>query len=210
MPYTSDSRDAGFSLIEILVALTVFSLIAAASTTVLMSTLQAKETATALSTEQRKLQVARSLMKQDFAQMVARPARGPYGDAVPQSLRGGGAIRDDNSVLIEFSRRGWVNPGGRIGRGNVQHVRYLFENGAIIRETRRRTDPTPDTPIDRRTLLTDITRADIQFFDGRVWQPDVVSGGFETSYFPRAVMLRMTDSTGHSVDHLFTVKGSMP
>lgn len=202
--------DHGFTLVEMLVALTVFALLAAASASILSVTLSSRETVQSLSDEQRTLQVMRSLMRRDFAQMVARPTRDAQGGLPLTSMDGGTAIINDPGALIRFSRRGWSNPGGRAGRGTIQHVLYRFEGNVLYRETRLRPDPGPTTETIRRPLLTDIENIRIRFFDGRNWDDDWSVGDYQSDTLPRAVSLEIiTRQSATPVEHLFLVKGSV-
>ncbi len=206
----TDRGDAGFTLVEILVTLVVFSLLAAASTSVLSLSLNTRETIVQKEADLRTLQVSRALMKADFAQMVARPVRDPYGGLAPASIEGGFAIRNDPGAILRFSRRGWINPGGRANRGDLQYVTYRFEDGKLLRQSRLRPDPGPETGEVNRVLFDGISAIRIRFFNGSIWQDDWTSGDLTSADLPRALSLTITDENEDQIEHLFVVKGAAP
>lgn len=204
------TRDEGFTLVEVLVTLVIFALLAAASTSVLSITLNTRETIAEREADLRSIQLARALMKADFAQMVGRPVRDPFGGLSPASIEGGFAIRNDPGVILRFSRRGWINPGGRANRGDLQYVTYRFENGELKRQTRLRTDPGPQTGEISRVLFDQLIEVRIRFFNGTIWQDDWTTGDFASAELPRALSLTLTHEGGDQIEHLFVVKGAAP
>ena len=104
----------GFTLLELLVALAIFGLLAAMSYSGLHAVLQQQ-----LYTEQAAerlgaLQKLYLIMQRDIEQIVARTVRDEFGDA-QLPVVGGDAL--------QFTRGGWRNPAGR-QRSTLQRVGY--------------------------------------------------------------------------------------
>ena len=160
-PSRPTSREAGFSLVEVMVSLAIVALLGISGAAILTSSIRSKEQIAEASERLRELQTARAVMTMDLAQIAWRPIRDPYGVTDPFVFRGGGV--GDADLLMMFARSGWANPGGLEPRGPIQVVSYRVEDGALIRDMRLRPDATPSTPVISRPLLTGVERVDVSF-----------------------------------------------
>ncbi len=133
------SAAAGFTLIEVLIALAITAFIAAIAYSSLSTALQAVETTRA--TAQRSYEVNRAWMiiSRDLRQFVARPVRDEFGQVEP-AITGGTAAR----FPLSFTRTGWHNPNDS-QRSNLQRVNYRVEDGALWRDAYTVLDRAPDT-----------------------------------------------------------------
>jgi len=192
----------GFTLIEMLVALAVFAVIAAAGTSVMTYTITESAPLAAASARLDQLQIARVIMRNDFAQIAARPVRGRFGEANGLGLQGGAIPGAEN--LISFVRRGWSNPGGLETRSSLQAVTYVYEDGELRRISRPMLDPTPETPEEAVTLLRGIEDLHVTFFSNGQWSerwiassgghllPAVIAIDFEMEGYGRLRQLFVT------------------
>ena len=117
----------GFTLLELLVALAVFAIMAAAAYSSLHNILY---TEAAVETETRRLaelQMAFFLLERDIEQAVPRGIRDEYGETQPP-LQTGRLLGD----LLIFTRAGWDNPLGQ-PRSGLQRLSYRFEQGQLFR-----------------------------------------------------------------------------
>lgn len=110
-------RPHGFTLLEVLVAISIFALIGVASYRVLSSVLQTNERLEARSAELRRVNRAFWLIQQDVEQMIRRPVRGADGSAQPYLEVGSG------DPPLEFTRTGRDNPLG-LPRSRMLRVAY--------------------------------------------------------------------------------------
>lgn len=198
----------GFTLVETLIALSVFAIIAVAASTSLSVAIGAKDQAETVSDKLVSLSVARSIIRNDFSQIVRRSVRDPYGGNSGITFEGGAL--DDQKALVRLVRRGWVNPGARETRGDLQYVEYRFEGGQLIRRIRRRIDAGPETPVYDQVLLSDLEDASIEFLVGRNWQQSWRLRGGAVANLPSAVSIETTSAEHGSLQHLFLVSGERP
>ncbi len=161
------TREAGFTLVEMLIAVFIFSLISIGSMTALSSTLQGKTQINAHMDDIAKMESARALMKSDFANIILRHNRDAYGSPQDYLLSGG----YDN--LISFTRTGRVNPGGLERRGDLQRVVYILEDGQLIRRSLTQANPVPQTPSVDRVMMDGIASAKLNFTLGEETLPYV-------------------------------------
>jgi general secretion pathway protein J len=158
------AANAGFTLVEALVSLFVFSIIAAGSVMVLVQSVRSQEAVRAVDATVRDLQLTQSLLASDAAQMAPRTVRLPDNSRTPR-FSGGRA-----SVAMAFVRAaGAVDP-ARGALTQVAYVEYQVRGDRLVRRTRSSLDPTPATRMDERVMLRGIANAQIAFFDGATWQ----------------------------------------
>ena len=153
---------SGFTLVEALVALMLFGLIAAAGTAVLSVSIDNRFAVREATDRTAGLQRTRSLLKADLGQATGRRTRDRNGE--PQALALSGATVPGSPVLI-LTRAGWSNA-GRAERSSLQRVEYsLVEN-----RLERRASPFLDgsRPGPPQQLLTGVTDMSVTFLqDGR-------------------------------------------
>jgi general secretion pathway protein J len=146
-----DSRDndgeAGFTLVEVLVSMFIFSLISLGALIALTTTLDARERSEARIEQVERLAAARRLMADDFRTMTLRQNRDGLGGFI-ETL-------DLNPVTnqIDITRRGRPNPEGVFARGDLSRVSWRVEDGQLIRSFLPHENPAyVEPPIDRVIL----------------------------------------------------------
>ena len=152
-----DRRDAGFTLIEVLIALaiTVFvSLIAYTSLSAVMSGVESLRANT-----DRIYEVNRALMiiSRDLRQMANRPVRDEFGEIEP-AMTGGELAR----FTLSFTRTGWHNPNAH-PRSYLQRVNYRLEDGALWRDSYPVLDRAADTEPQTVMLLDEVDELRLTF-----------------------------------------------
>ncbi|EGG99339.1 General secretion pathway protein J [gamma proteobacterium IMCC2047] len=107
----------GFTLLEVLIALSIFSLIGLAAYRMLDIVILSQAKVTAHQQQIRTLERAMHIISHDFSQLVARPVRDNYGESLAP------LVTDQGSFLVEFTRQGWRNP-LQLPRSQLQRVAY--------------------------------------------------------------------------------------
>ncbi|WP_394693809.1 type II secretion system minor pseudopilin GspJ [Hyphobacterium sp.] len=196
---------AGFSLVEVLVSVMLFSIIGVISTGMLTASLTARDINQASADRAEMIDRARLLMREDFGQLVNRPVRlsdgrnGEIGFAGSTSGLAGSTGRASDLTLIAFTRAGRPNPGALQPRGSLQYVEYVRTGDRLIRRSWAYPDRQFETPASEFALLSNVDSLDVDFLNLNSWVTAMASGsdqGQATS-LPRAVRLRaeMTDET---------------
>jgi general secretion pathway protein J len=116
---------SGFTLLELLVALSIFGLLATLSYSGLQSVMTQQSYTEIAADRLSELQKLYMIMQRDIEQLVQRPIRDEYGDEQPP-LVGGENFR--------LTRAGWRNPAGR-QRSTLQRVGYAYEEDQLVRYT---------------------------------------------------------------------------
>lgn len=114
----------GFSLLEVLVATAIFSIVAVVAWSGVVALIGARETLAAQGDRLRAVQLAVGGLERDLAYAIARPARGPGGITLP-------AMAGD-TVGIELSHVGFptaLDPHG----GRVRRSAWRYAEGRLAR-----------------------------------------------------------------------------
>lgn len=154
----------GFTLVELLIALAIFSVLSLASWQVLHQVINAKSRLTERSGEFRQLQKAVWLVSQDLRSIVDRPIRDNQGTREPAVS----SVVPGYSLV--FTRNGFTNPLGE-KRSELQRVGYGIRDNGDVRQLIRFVwpvlDRAPSTEPRQQVLMDGIDRLDLQFIDSR-------------------------------------------
>ena len=200
----------GLTLVEMLVALGIFSLIGTASVAVIGVALSGQTQLEAQTDALGRLERTRALLRADLAQAVNRPVREPDGqdgaafaggDALPEAL----SDETLGTLLLVLTRGGWANPGDARPRAELQRVEYRLRGDALIRRTRPFLDAAEGTPHTEQVLLNGLGEARAAFWDGQAWRPGFV--GAESAPFPPAVRVILEHPTYGTLTNDFLVAG---
>ncbi len=151
-------RAAGFTLVELLVAVAIFAVIAAIAYGGLDGVMRQRESNDASMGRLRQIQLAMDILCRDFSQLAPRPTRDGLGSLQP-ALEAG----PENVPPIVFTRGGWLNPLGSV-RSNQQRVAYSLEDGKLMRSWWPELDGYMQTQAQKQTLLPDVDSIKIQYY----------------------------------------------
>ncbi|MFV0278611.1 MAG: type II secretion system minor pseudopilin GspJ [Parahaliea sp.] len=138
---------AGFTLIEVLIALAISAFIAAMAYAGLGAVMEGVERSRAEADRVWEVNRALMFLSRDLRQFANRPVRDEFGD-VELALQGGPAAR----FVLSMTRAGWHNPGDH-PRSALQRVNYLLEDDGLWRESYPVLDRAADTEPQRVRLL---------------------------------------------------------
>jgi general secretion pathway protein J len=194
------SKHEGFTLLELLVALAIFSLIAVMAygglETVLNQQAQTEVNAESLAALQKTFLV----MQRDIEQVVPRTIRDEFGD--PQAPLIG-------TSLFQFTRGGWNNPANH-PRSTLQRVGYSLEDRQLFRYSWLVLDRAQDSAPVRQPLAEDIESMQVRYLDERGnWQeqwPPIQAADNPANTpldFPRAVEITLKHARFGTLTWLF-------
>ncbi|MDD1783586.1 type II secretion system minor pseudopilin GspJ [Enterovibrio sp. ZSDZ35] len=123
----------GFTLIEVLLALAIFGMIAIGVQQVFSGVVKSNEQTQEASESLKTLQRALIIMDSDFRQMLARQYRNGGEDAEEKLLEFSENLLDSESLGIRFVRGGWINPQQLFPRGEVVKVGYRIQDDTLER-----------------------------------------------------------------------------
>ena len=161
-------RAAGFTLIEVLVAVAIVAVIGVLALGGLSEVIRQQTVASERADRWRAIQFATRVVVQDLAQIHPRPARDELGDGWQPAV----LASPNAQFAVELSRGGWANPAG-FTRGSVLRVAYDWEDGTLVRFHWPVMDRAPGTVPVRTELLDDVGTVELRFMDqGGAWHLD--------------------------------------
>lgn len=146
---TSPRSQSGFTLLELLVAVAVFAVVAAMAYSGLDLLLRSRAGLEQASERQRAIDLAVLNLERDLRQALPRPIRGAYGEV--QSAMVGNAVAAEWTVLDLGSARDGV-------RMEATRVRYALVDGALWRARDAVLDRSPRESARSRQLLEGVQR----------------------------------------------------
>lgn len=161
----------GVTLPELLISLLIFAMISGVAVYALRLTVEGRDQLGLADASIRELQIARLVIKEDLLQAVPRVTRDEFGNANPAAFLGGKGLafrppKDGESTLIAFVRAGWENPENHAPRSTLQAVEYVLAGDKLIRRTRPYLDDARGQPRTDRTLISEVTAAEVGFMTG--------------------------------------------
>lgn len=122
-------REAGFTLVEVMITLLIFGLLAAAGVALLSFAVRAQGATGAKLERVSAMNRLTSILTADLAQASIRQTRGVGGELLPVFTGESGA---NGSTMLRFVRDGWSNLDGA-PRASEQKVEYAIVDGALVR-----------------------------------------------------------------------------
>lgn len=124
---TINQGNSGYTLIEIMVALTVFAILATITASALYQAFDTRSRVKAQANRLNAVQLALTLIQQDTEQVIERTMRGDEMHVFPPFI--------GQSKYLEFTRGGFVNPLQIEARSSLIRVGYLCDGQRLIRRT---------------------------------------------------------------------------
>lgn len=191
-------ESVGFTLLEILIALFIFSIVSLILAGALRRVIDA-ETRTALHAERlSKLQMALLLLSRDVEQTVNRPVMLASGRSDKEFI--------GLPTAFTFTHAGLADTAGTVTRSGLQRTRYEWHDGALWRMTWHVLDQAPSSQPYARRLLDDVTSARFEYLDkdghfhGR-WPVE----GRSSEILPRAVRIYLTIADWGTISQLYVI-----
>jgi len=177
--------ETGFTLVEVLIALMIFGLIAAAGVAILTFSVRAQTATGKRFDDLSALNRTTALLAGDLGQAIDRPARDEGGNRLP-------AFTGEANGQMRFVRTGWTNVDAA-PRASVQKVAYALDGDTLQRIAYPMVDGAP--PLPPVTLLGKVAGIAARYRYKGAWSDRW--DGTQGAALPQAaeIVLRRTDGT---------------
>lgn len=173
----------GFTLIEVIVALSIVSLLTLSSAYLLNTNMNTAESVTERSKALAEFSTAVNMLRRDMEQLTARYYR---------DLRGVRnkpfANTEMPALLFSFVRSGKVTPPGLQRNAALERIAYTFEEGHLWRFSSRVLDGTAPENWHKTRLISDVSDVSFWLYVNGSWQKHNSFNTYEEQ-FPIAAML---------------------
>ena len=199
------SKVGAFTLIEVLVSLAIFAILAALAYGALGQTIDSAELLNERMDRLQAIQRTMRLLSEDFQQLYPRPIRDELGDDF------GPALDTDfqSGFALELTHGGWSNP-IVLPRSTLQRSAYRIEDDELIRYHWRVLDRTLANEPLSVTLLDGVESVLFRFLQANgewteQWPPGNRPGGLGARQRPRAVEIILTLTDEGEISRLLEV-----
>jgi general secretion pathway protein J len=200
-------RNRGFTLLELLVAISIFALLSIIAYSGLNSVLNARQALNENMDRLAEVQRTNLFMGGDLRQILNRGIRDEYGD-IQLPLISNELNYDVTGRLIELTRSGYPNPLA-VTRSNLQRVAYRVEENTLYRMSWSELDRNPDSLPYEVALCADVNRLSFRFLDDNQewheqWPPLEAAA---SSTLPQGVELILELEDWGEIRRLYTLVG---
>lgn len=196
MSHPLNNKNRGFTLIEILVAMAIFTIIGLASTGVLTSVINSDQLSSERFEKLEELQRAMLTMERDILQIVPRTARVNSGSA-SAVISGGEDVLDSDADGLGFVRVGWYNPQMLLPRSTLQAVGYRIQENQLQRLYGNYVDNVIGYEPKVKILMSDIEDFRVTFLTNaeQLEEPEEWNETYASGALPIAISITIVSKT---------------
>lgn len=192
----------GFTLLEILIALTIFAILATITSSSLYYAFNTRNLVNIQANRLNELQLAISIIEQDTLQIADRAIRGNEMREFPLLV--------GQSEYVEFTRDGIVNPQNLEKRSTLKRVALLCIDGSLIRRTWSTLDPLDRNQYVERILISNVEKCAFNYLNRNQqslseWRAQAVNEDKQAELFPKALQINLTLTDWSSINLLFII-----
>jgi general secretion pathway protein J len=192
---------AGFTLIEILIALSIFAVIAVLATLSLRTLLHTYEKIQKVDERLREVMTAITIMQRDISQMVDRPVADTSGSELA-------ALQIPDRTQFEFTRTGLSNPFHTMTRSQLQRVAYSYSDHALYRIAWEVLDRAPHSQAQKKMLLSGVNSFTLFYVNAEGQLTAVWSTTTAHTEFPRAIIVSFNLAGLGDITQIFPIARS--
>ena len=191
-----NSHRRGFTLIEILVAMAIFTLIGLASTGVLNSVINSDQLSSERFAKLEELQRAMLTIERDILQIVPRALR-VNGEPVSAVISGGEDVLNSDADGLGFVRAGWHNPQMLLPRSTLQAIGYRLQEEQLQRLYGNYVDNVIGYEPKIKILLSDIEDFRVSFLTEveQLEKPEEWEESYSNANIPIAISITLVSKT---------------
>ncbi len=205
LPYVQSERlqkMKGFTLLEILIALSIFALLATITSSSLYYAFSTRTKVNLQADRLNKLQLAISIIQQDTSQIIDRAIRGNEMRLFPVIV--------GQSEYMEFTRDGIINPKSKEKRSTLKRIAFACLEGQLIHRTWNSLDPIDRNKYQDRVLIDNLDDCHFSYLNHNLqslpeWREQALSLDQRAETFPTALQINLSLKDWGKINLLFIV-----
>jgi general secretion pathway protein J len=191
---------AGFTLLEVLIAVFIFTIVAIILTTALHRTIDVQSRTEQTAGRVAELQHAFLIVERDLEQSIDRPIINAKNISESSFI---GSFDE-----MTFTHGGLANPNGDLTRSSLQRVRYTFNDGTWTKYTWPSLDQTRQSRPKARSLLKQVKEIRLEYLDSQgSFHPNWPVEQLRSEALPRGVRLTFTLSDLGKITLFYLITG---
>jgi general secretion pathway protein J len=163
-------RSQGFTLLEVLIAIAIFSVISMASFSIFETVINSDAATKARTDRINELQRGFLIIERDMLQIARRSVRLNGEAPLSDFLHTDNDSFTTSEQAIAFVRHGWTNPGLLLPRSDMQSVAYQLNENTVERVHFNFVDAVLGEVPKVRPLISQVEKLNFEFYDGKKWQ----------------------------------------
>lgn len=196
----------GFTLIEILIALTVFAVLATITSSSLYYAFTTRTLVNAQADRLNSLQLAISLIQQDTIQAIERPIRGNEMRLFPAFI--------GQTHYLELTRDGTINPQSIEKRSTLERIALVCEEDKLMRRTWPSLDSNDRNTHEDKILLDNLKECHFNYLNQNLqslpeWREQALTQNQRKEPLPKAIQLNITLKDWGEMNYLFIIPGAL-
>ena len=202
------TRENGFTLVELLIAILIFGILSMLAYGGLDSVMQSRDRTESELNRLRQVQITFSQLQRDIEQLTARDGHDALGGKL---LRLSAGQTSDTGLLLQYTRTGWTNPAQQT-RSYLQRVAWRLDDDKLYRMSWPYVDRAFDDQATSTMLIDHIREVKLRFLDSKnEWQnlwplPDALADG-KVLLQPVAIEVTVVMEDWGEIVRLFKVPG---
>ncbi|KTC78261.1 GspJ family T2SS minor pseudopilin variant LspJ [Legionella brunensis] len=196
------NKEKGFTLIEILIALAVFAILATVTSSAMYYAFNTKERVNQQADRLNVIQLAIILIERDTTQTIARTIRGNEMHLFSAFI--------GQPQYLELTRLGIENPNSQEKRSNLQRVAYVCHDNQLLRRSWPVLDPTNRDNYEDRILLDNLLDCKFAYLDHNLqvlseWRENALQQNQKSQPLPKALQFNLTLKDWGKMSLLFII-----
>lgn len=192
----------GFTLLEILIALAVFAVIAVITSSSLFTAFNTRSKVNMQADRLNQMQLGMSLIQRDLQQVIAREVRGDEMRMFP--------ILVGLPGYLEFTRDGLINPGSLQKRSTLKRLALICNKDTLTRRSWLTLDTPKRASYQDKIIFENLSSCQFSYINRnlqtfREWRENMVNQEERPEPFPKAIQLNITFNDWGNMNLLFLI-----
>lgn len=196
----------GFTLMEILIALVIFAILATATSSILYYAFTTRNRVNNQADRLNQLQMAINMIQQETTQIIDRQIRGNEMHLFPAFV--------GQRSYVEFTRDGVVNPNSQEKRSTLKRIALYCIESRLIQRTWSQLDPLNINEYEEKTLIDNLSQCHFNFLNKNLqvlseWREQLNDQHNQQGLFPKAIQVNLELKDWGEINLLFVIPGGL-